>query len=232
MAEGEVMQEVLAGLQNAGIIAILRGVRPELMVERAKELVSMGARALEITLDSRDALQILAQLHELMGDSILLGVGTVMDAAQIDAAAEAGARFALSPVQPHGMIPRCHSAGILAVPGVSTPDEMWRAHTAGAEAIKLYPASSWSLQLLGSLPSPFHTLRLIPTGGIGRKRAWEWLDGGAWGVGMSSQLVGRDITIDPTVYPGEAEEAENEWRRIDGPRTRGILMELQRRLMH
>ena len=203
-------------LQEAGIIAILRGKNPSKMFDRGIELVEMGCTAIEVTLDSKEPLQILQKLRTELPDSIILGVGTVDNRGQIQACVKAGASFALSPTFPEGMVEECQQYGILAIPGVSDFREFQVARKAGAEIVKLFPSTEWNLEQLEDVDIPW-----IPVGGVNHNSVWTWLDAGAWCIGMGSNLCGSDLNQDGADNKG--------WSEIEAQRTRDIFMELQRR---
>ena len=203
-------------LKDAGIIAILRGQNPSLMIQRGIALANMGCSAIEVTLDSKEPLQILQKLRTTLPDSVLLGVGTVLDREQIVDCAKAGATFALSPVFPEGMIEDCHANNMLAIPGVSSRAELYIAQEAGAELVKLFPSTGWNLEQLDGVDIPW-----IPVGGVDQDSIWPWLESGAWCVGMGANLCGSDLK--------QQETDVNDWDEDEAQRARDIFMELQRR---
>lgn len=176
----------------------------------------MGYSAIEVTLDSKEPLQILQKLRAALPDSVLLGVGTVLDREQIEDCAKAGATFALSPVFPEGMIEDCHVNNMLAIPGVSNLAELNIAQNSGAELVKLFPSTEWSLEQLDDVDIPW-----IPVGGVDQNSIWPWLESGAWCVGMGSNLCGSDLKQGGT--------DSNDWVEDEAQRARDIFMELQRR---
>lgn len=213
--EGHYMQKLIKRFREAGVIAILRGNNPKRLEERAFELVDLGCKVIEVTLDSPSALDIVHKLStQLNPEEVLVGVGTLLDVEMIDDCIEAGAKFALSPVSPPLMIEKCHEKGLLAIPGVSTPDEMNDAINRGAKLIKLYPASSWESQMLIGVKTPW-----IPVGGIDQNTIAEWLDNGAFCVGMGTHLCGSDLSGDD----------DNDWDVKEAQVARDIFKELQRR---
>ena len=230
MLDEAVIESRLQHLKEAGIIAILRGKNSDRMYERGMALAEMGCRAIEVTLDSPRALEIVEALRrDLDPRDVLIGVGTMLDVTMAEECADAGAEFALSPVSPAGMVAFCHMHGILAVPGVSTLDELYKASTGGARIAKLYPATSWDPNVLANAPAEIRELPWIPVGGVDRKSAWMWLDSGARCVGMATNLCGSDLIIDPADDPRGSELGMRDWRQKEGPRARGMFMELQRR---
>lgn len=230
MLDDAVIESRLARLRDAGIIAILRGRNPERMYERGLQLAEMGCRAIEVTLDSPRALEIVAALRrDLDPRDVMIGVGTLLDLGQAQDCAEAGAEFALSPVNPAGMVTICHMHGILAIPGVGSLDELYKASQGGARIAKLFPSTSWDPGVLAHAPEAIRRLPWMPVGGVDRKSAWMWLDAGAWCVGMGTHLCGSDLAIDPDEDPRASELGIRDWRQKEGPRARGMFMELQRR---
>jgi len=217
----------LERLRRAGILPILRGDNTELLYERACELIKMGYTAIEVTLDSHRALEVVAALRkdiDSVGADVLLGVGTMTDSDQAQACAEAGAEFVLSPSRPPEMIPRCHMQGLLAIPGVSSAEEWAAAKEAGAYAVKLFPISNFETVDASTAPTPW-----MPVGGIKRRPAFKWLEAGAFCVGMGQNLCGEDIRYLHRRDPVLLEQAQTDWRRRGRSRAESISLQLQRR---
>jgi len=211
------IESTMNRLKDAGIIAILRGQKPKRMHQRGLALAEMGCRAIEVTLDSPHALEIVRGLRQdLDANEVIIGVGTLLDVEMIDRCFDAGAEFALSPRNPDGMIAKCHAAGLLAVPGVANMAELDAALTEGAHLAKLFPSTDWSPGQLIGVASPW-----MPVGGVTEASIWPWLDAGAWCVGMGTHLCGSDLD-EGARYAGW-DDVNEEYR------ARGIFMELQRR---
>ena len=200
-------------LKKSGIIAILRGQNSDRLYERGIALAEMGCKAIEVTLDSNDALQIIRKLRENLPEEIMIGVGTMTHSEEASQCFDAGAEFALSPTYPANMIEQCDQAGLLAIPGVANTKELDLAIRDGAKIVKLFPSSKWSLEQLNSVSIPW-----IPVGGIDGQNVWRWLDAGAWCVGMGTNLCGSDLN----------DKGAGEWADSEEQRTRGIFMELRR----
>ena len=229
MLDEEVIQTRLDHLKRAGIIAIVRGNDPERMYERGHDLVELGCRALEVTLDSPRALDVLYSWSQDFDDEVILGVGTLLDPNEAEECVNAGAKFALSPVNPAGFVNMCSMHGVLGIPGVATLDELFKAQQGGARIAKLFPATSWNVEALQYAPPTIKSLPWIPVGGVDRKSCWKWMEAGAWAVGMGTHLCGSDLAIDPINDPRGSELGLRDWRQREGPRARGIFMELERR---
>lgn len=218
------IEETLAGLRAAGIIAIVRGRDPERVLRRADELVELGARAIEVTLDTPDAMALLGVLADRLPPQVLLGAGSVMSSAQVPTLAALGVRYALSPVRPQGFVSACLSAELLPIPGAATPQEVWAAHEAGAPLVKLYPADRWTPAEVNSWPGPLRSVQLVPTGGLGVEHLEPWFAlPQVAAIGMGSRLTGPDLALPPDAGPEEAAPREAAWQTEGRGRT-GMLL--------
>ena len=141
----EILNETVNKIKSSQVVAIIRGKDAELAIERGLELVEMGCKALEITMDTDRALYVVEQLiQRIPKGKCLIGVGTVMDTSPLDALAKVGINFAISPINPPGFVAACHERGILAIPAAFTPNELWQTHSQGAKFVKLFPTQLWS----------------------------------------------------------------------------------------
>ena len=206
----------LAHLKEAGVVAILRGQNRSRMIARGIALAEMGCTAIEVTLDSHDALGIARELRQQLPSSVMIGVGTLLDVGQVKNCVDIGAQFALSPTHPEGMISHCHAANMLAVPGVANSQELEQVIASGAHIAKLFPSTNWTPNQLSPVTLPW-----MPVGGVDAQSAWKWLDAGAWCVGMGSKLCGSDLS--------DSDDAGNTWAQSEEQNARDIFMELQRR---
>ena len=217
-------EEVVAGLRAAGVICILRGVDPERVQQRAHELVSLGARAIEVTLDTPDALPLLAQLADHLPSHIWLGAGTVMRPEQVAQCAELGVRYALSPVAPAGFVAACLAAGIVPIPGAATPSEVWTAAASGAPLVKLYPASSWTPRDLARWPAPLRAIHLVPTGGVAPDQLAHWFElPQVAAMGMGGALVGTDLRLGSDADVESTAAAEADWATTGRSRAASVV---------
>ncbi len=126
---------------SRGLIAILRGVRPEQVIAIADVLVAAGFPAIEVPLNSPDPLRSIELLARHAGTSIVIGAGTVLTAADVDRVADAGGRLIVSPNCDRSVIERTVARGLVSMPGVLTPTDAFTALAAGASALKFFPAS-------------------------------------------------------------------------------------------
>lgn len=184
-----VKQSVLAEIERAGLVAVARTESAQSAIPLVGALLDGGVRVVEFTLSHRSALASLEQAAAHWGEAAVLGMGTVLDAESARQAILAGARFIVSPCLSLPVIEVCRRYSVPVFPGVLTPTEIVAAWQAGADVLKLFPASAFGPRYLGELKGPFPQMRFMPTGGIGAENLGEYLKAGAVAVGIGSQLV-------------------------------------------
>jgi 2-dehydro-3-deoxyphosphogluconate aldolase/(4S)-4-hydroxy-2-oxoglutarate aldolase len=177
-------------LRESGVVAVLRLRDHRLAVEVCEALVRGGIGVLELTQDDPAALAALRAVASALGPRVLVGAGTVMDAASVAAVAEAGARFVVAPNVDSGVIGAALESGLAPLPGAATATEVASALAAGAEIVKLFPAGPLGPAYLRALRGPFERVAFVPTGGIAHDAVGEWIAAGAVAVGLGSDLVG------------------------------------------
>lgn len=182
-----------ARLEQAGIIAVVRADQPAQAVQVTKSLLDGGIRAIELTFTTPGVAEAMAEVRNTYGDAILLGAGTIREPAQVEAAVQAGADFLVSAYIRPDTLQVMLATGLPTLPGVFTPAEVGRALDAGAEAVKIFPASTAGPDHLRALRGPFPGLRVVPTGGIGLDNLQAWFAAGALAVGVGGEMVSRKL---------------------------------------
>jgi 2-dehydro-3-deoxyphosphogluconate aldolase/(4S)-4-hydroxy-2-oxoglutarate aldolase len=177
--------ELLQTLEAQGAIAVLRLEDPSRLRAVVNALADGGVRAVEITMTMPGALEALRTL----GEPILAGAGSVLDAETARLAILAGARFVVAPTFAPELIEMCHRYDVLAIPGAFTPTEILAAWQAGADLVKLFPAGRLGPAYLKDLRGPLPQVRLLPTGGVSADNAAAYLAAGAVAVGVGGALV-------------------------------------------
>lgn len=184
------MVRLLDLLAAERVVAILRGSSAAHACRAAEVIAGAGVRLLEVSLTTPDALAAIAELTASLPPGCLVGAGTVLTAADAEAAAGAGAAFLVTPaVTPS--VRRGVELGVPVLAGALTPTEIWTAMDAGAAAIKLFPASFGGVAHLAALRQPLPGVPFVPVGGVDRDAADAYLAAGAVAVGVGSPLVGR-----------------------------------------
>jgi Entner-Doudoroff aldolase len=173
-------------LQQQRASAILRTSIPEAVEPAMEAAVRAGFRVVEFTLTTPGALNWIEKFSAREG--LVVGAGTVIEVDDVDDAVRAGARFLVSPVVDETVIERALLLGVAIIPGTRTPTEMLRARRAGAVLQKLFPAPAEGPAFVRACLGPLPFLRIVPTSGVDRKNARDWLAAGAWAVGFVAPL--------------------------------------------
>lgn len=179
-------------LRESGVVAVMRGAEPETVVDTAKALVAGGVTALEVTADTDDSTEMIRTLSEELDDDVLVGAGTVLDAATAQSAIAAGAEFVVSPSFHEDVVETCNRYGVLVAPGVMTPTEAIEAYEAGADLVKVFPAKTLGPDHLAAMKGPLGQIPMLPTGGVSPDNAGDYIEAGAVAVGAGSALVDRE----------------------------------------
>jgi len=183
------MTELLSWLGKAPLVAILRGVRPEEVLEIGGVLIAAGFSILEVPLNSPQPIESIARLARTFGGEALVGAGTVRRGSEVDAVAEAGGRLIVTPHADAAVVRRAKERGLLAVPGFFTPAEAFAMIDAGADGLKLFPAEAASPAVLKAIRAVLPPeMPVLPVGGIDAASLVPWLAAGARGFGIGSAL--------------------------------------------
>ena len=186
-------QSVSERIEAGRMVAILRGDFGGREEEIVTVLIEAGITAVEVTLNSPGALDSINRLASRFGSHIAVGAGTVLRANEVEAAADAGARFIVSPNRNAKVIATTKRLGLVSLPGCFTPSEVVEALDAGADAIKIFPAQSLGVGFIKAIRGPLPNARLVPTGGVTPEAARGYIVAGAWAVGVGSELLGPDV---------------------------------------
>ncbi len=169
----------------------------------AEALLRGGVSIVEITLNSRAALQGIDLLRGRVGDQMLVGAGTVRTAVEVGQALEAGAQFLVSPNFDPASVARSREADVLHLPGIFTATEAQMAFAAGCRMVKLFPADALGPAYLKALRAPLNDIEFVPTGGIDANNLADYIKVGAVAFGVGSSLV-TNPQQDPAELTGRA----------------------------
>ena len=189
MALSGAQEHICRRLIEGGVVAIVRLDQGDGLAQVAEALIAGGVTALEFTLTTPGALPALEAAAGRYEGRLLVGAGTVLDAETARTAILAGAEFIVAPTTDLPTISLCRRYGKVCLPGAFTPTEMLRAYEAGADLIKLFPATSVGPRYIRDVLAPLPMLRIVPTGGIDADNAGDYIRAGAAAVAMGSSLV-------------------------------------------
>ena len=188
--------------------AILRTDDQEKAALAMEAAIRGGFTIVEFTLTIPGVYELVQDFSKREG--LVVGTGTVMDAEDAQKSVEAGARFLVSPVVDEVMIEAANHLGVASMPGTHTPTEMLRAHRAGAQLCKLFPAPAGGPAWVSSVLGPMPYLRIVPTNGVDEHNAADWLRAGCFATGF----------VAPLFVPGDI--AESRWDEIESRAARCI----------
>ena len=208
---------VLDVLLATGIVAILRAEKSEKLLPAMEALGAGNVKALEVTLTTPDALNIISRARERFGDSLVIGAGSVLDSESARAAISAGAQFIVTPTFKSETVKLCRRYSIPVMPGAYTPTEILDAWEAGADIVKLFPADIGGAPYLKAVKAPLPQIRIAPTGGIDEDNAADFLKAGASALGVGSALVNQKL-LDADNFAAITERARRLRRVFDAHR--------------
>lgn len=185
MSKSTHLQKIL----DLGLVAVVRSPDSQQLVEVARALAEGGITVVEITMTVPNALDVVRQVRQVLGQRVLLGAGTILDPETARAALLAGAEFLVAPTLNLEVIRLCQRYDRLVMPGCLTPTEILAAWEAGADIIKVFPAEVVGPAFFKAMRGPLPQIRLMPTGGVDLTTAELFLQAGACCLGVGSQLV-------------------------------------------
>lgn len=193
--------DFVARLSLEGATAILRTDNQEKAALAMEAAIRGGFRIIEFTLTVPGVYELVQDFSRR--ENLVVGAGTVLDPEDARKSVDAGARFLVSPVVDEIVISAATELGVASMPGTHTPTEMLRAHRAGAQLCKLFPAPAggpdWVKAVLGPLPQ----LRIVPTNGVDETNIDQWKAAGVFAMGF----------VNPLFVPGDI--AAGRWDEIE-----------------
>lgn len=187
-------REVLEQIQSTGIVPVIRTKTKDDAQKIAEAIVEGGINCLEITMTVPGAVELIKELTEKFQASVLIGAGTVLDENAAQSCIAAGAKFIVTPYLNLEIINCCREAGVLICAGALTPTEIYTAWRAGADIIKVFPVSAMGgANYLKAVKSPFPNIRLMPTGGISLTNVSDFIEAGAFAVGVGGEISNAEL---------------------------------------
>jgi 2-dehydro-3-deoxyphosphogluconate aldolase/(4S)-4-hydroxy-2-oxoglutarate aldolase len=181
--------QVVQAIEANGVVAVIRMKEPEKLRAVVDALAEGGVRALEVTMTVPRAIDMIAHLAPTLPEGFLLGAGTVLDAETARLAILAGAQFVVGPVFRPEVVAMCHRYDVAAMPGCFSPTEILAAWEAGADVVKVFPATALGPGFFKDVRGPLPQVKLMPTGGVTLDNAGDWIKAGAVAVGVGTALL-------------------------------------------
>lgn len=185
--------DVLATIREIGIIPVIRAESADAAIAVVNALVEGGLPVAEVTMTVPGAIDVIEAVVRRFGDRLVVGAGTVTSAETVRRASGAGAEFIVSPCLVREVIASAHREDLPVMPGGLTPTEIFEAHNAGADMVKVFPAQNvGGAAYLRALRGPFPDIPLVPTGGVTLDNLRQMFEAGAAAVGVGSELISKD----------------------------------------
>jgi 2-dehydro-3-deoxyphosphogluconate aldolase/(4S)-4-hydroxy-2-oxoglutarate aldolase len=181
--------EIVTRIQATGVVAVIRLTDAAVGRDVAQALVDGGVTALEVTMTVPRAVALIEELSGVLPENCLIGAGTVLNAATAVDVMRAGAKFVVGPVLRRDVIAACRERDVPVMPGCFSPTEILEAWDAGADIVKVFPATSLGPSFFKDMRGPLPHVKLMPTGGVTRENAGDWIRAGAVAIGVGTALV-------------------------------------------
>lgn len=197
MEKAKVRELVIEKVLESKVVAIVRGLESR-HAEFAKALYDGGVKCIEVTFNQAkpeehvQTLDAIRAIKEAMGDKMCVGAGTVTSVELAEKAYAAGAQFIVSPNMDPVVIKRTVELGMVSMPGAMTPTEIFEAHRAGADFVKVFPAGTLGAAHIKAIRGPLNHIRLLAVGGVSEKNAAEFMKAGCVGLGVGGNLVNKE----------------------------------------
>ncbi|MBE0409835.1 MAG: bifunctional 2-keto-4-hydroxyglutarate aldolase/2-keto-3-deoxy-6-phosphogluconate aldolase [Anaerolineales bacterium] len=186
-------QKAMDLILKTGIVAIIRAQRSEQLLAAADAVLAGGVQAIEVTMTTPDALDVIKQATERYGNEVLFGVGSVLDGETARSALLAGAQFVVCPTLNIETIEVCKRYSVPVMPGAYTPTEILTAWEAGADIVKVFPASVGGPAYIKALKGPLPQVRLAAVGGVKVENTADFFRAGVSVVGVGGELVNQAL---------------------------------------
>lgn len=182
--------EVAKRITEIGIVPVVRASSSQQAMQAAEAVCAGGIPIVEITMTCPDAIGVISDLAKNVGSSVLIGAGTVLDAATADRCLQAGAQFIVSPGYDLDTVKFANRAGVLMMAGALSPTEVIAAWKAGSDFVKVFPCGTvGGAKYIRALKAPLPQVPMIPTGGVNLETAADFLLAGASALGIGGELV-------------------------------------------
>ncbi|WP_436887981.1 bifunctional 2-keto-4-hydroxyglutarate aldolase/2-keto-3-deoxy-6-phosphogluconate aldolase [Mammaliicoccus sciuri] len=181
--------KILNQLHENYLVAVVRGNDEDETKKIVDEIIKGGFKNIEITFTVPNAEEVINQVHKQYGDDIVLGAGTVLDAATAQIAINKGAQYIVSPHLDTNISKLCNIYSIPYLPGCSSATEIIEALRYGSDLIKLFPGGQLGAGFIKDIKGPVPNVELMPSGGVNLDNVSDWIEKGSFAVGIGVDLT-------------------------------------------
>jgi len=205
-------------LEAGGVVAVIRLQDGSKLRAVVDALAEGGVTGLEVTMTVPRAIELIGEIAPTLPENFVIGAGTVVDPETALAAVHAGAKFIVGPVFRPAVVEACHRAGVAVIPGCFSPTEILAAWDAGADIVKVFPATVLGPGFFKDIRGPLPHVKLMPTGGVSLENAGDWIKAGAVAIGVGTALVDPKLVAagDYAAIAGRARQFVESVRRARG----------------
>lgn len=205
--------KILKKITDIGIVAVVRSETIEEGIRISKACVEGGIPAIEVTYTVPGATEVIKALKEqFTSDELVIGAGTVLDAATARIAILAGSEFIVSPAFDEETAKLCNLYQVPYMPGCMTITEITKAMQYGADIVKLFPGSAFGPSFVKAVKAPLPQANIMPTGGVSLENIDEWFKNGVVAVGVGGKLASgssEDIIATAKAFIEKIKEIRN-----------------------
>jgi 2-dehydro-3-deoxyphosphogluconate aldolase / (4S)-4-hydroxy-2-oxoglutarate aldolase len=185
-------ETLLSRLLSSVVFAVVRTAETKKVDQIVEAISRGGVKNIEITMTVPNAIDAIRTVAKSSSSDIIVGAGTVTEKRVVKELANAGAKFIVSPIWDIEILNECQRQNIICVPAGYTPTEIFQAWKAGAELIKIFPATTLGPRFIKDIAGPFPEIKLMPTGGVTVENVGEWIKAGAAAVGIGGDLIDKE----------------------------------------
>jgi 2-dehydro-3-deoxyphosphogluconate aldolase/(4S)-4-hydroxy-2-oxoglutarate aldolase len=183
-------EQVRNKIVEIGIVPVVRAASVQQAMQAAAAVCAGGIPIVEITMTVPGAIDVIAQLAKTMGNDVIIGAGTVLDAEAAERCIDVGAEFLVSPGFDLATVQFAKQQGILIMAGALTPTEVIAAWKAGSDFVKIFPCGTvGGAKYIKALKAPLPQVPMVPTGGVNLDTAADFIQAGADALGVGGELV-------------------------------------------
>ena len=187
---------ILQRIKDLGLLAVIRGPSEKLTLKLVDALVAGGITGIEITYSTPNAEEVARKVADTFKDDIVLGMGTLTELGQPEAAKSVGAQFIVSPMYEEFLVNEMVNSGLVSMAGALTPTEIFTVFNKGVDVVKVFPGSLGGPDYFKAIKGPFPQIPLMPTGGVSLENIPDWFAVGAFAVGAGSELCPKQLVLE------------------------------------